>query len=160
MANVNIPVDEHCPIKSKATVHDDYDCMLNQTNIGANNNKFYVIQVLESAGKYYAWTRWGRVGEVGQSALKGPFASPDQGIKEFESKFKDKSSNAWANRKNFKSPRRASTPSSRSTTRARGPRRPPRSRRSSRPSTRGRQGPAQAQEGRPERRCTPGSRTS
>lgn len=102
MANVNIPVDEHCPIKSKATVHDDYDCMLNQTNIGANNNKFYVIQVLESGGKFYCWTRWGRVGEVGQSALKGPFASPDQGIKEFESKFKDKSSNAWANRKNFK----------------------------------------------------------
>lgn len=102
MADFNIPVDEHCSIKSKAKVHEDFDCMLNQTNIGANNNKFYVIQVLESGGKYYCWTRWGRVGEVGQSALKGPFAAPAQAIKEFEAKFKDKSSNAWANRKSFK----------------------------------------------------------
>lgn len=42
-------------------VHEDYDCMLNQTNIGNNNNKFYVTQVLVSGGKYYCWTRWGRV---------------------------------------------------------------------------------------------------
>lgn len=42
-------------------VHEDYDCMLNQTNIGNNNNKFYVIQVLLSGGQYYCWTRWGRV---------------------------------------------------------------------------------------------------
>ncbi len=44
-------------------VHGDYDCMLNQTNIGENNNKFYVIQVLsrDSDGKYFAWNRWGRV---------------------------------------------------------------------------------------------------
>lgn len=42
-------------------VHKDYDCMLNQTNIGNNNNKFYVIQVLECDGKHYCWTRWGRV---------------------------------------------------------------------------------------------------
>lgn len=27
-------------------VHEDWDCMLNQTNIGHNNNKFYVIQLL------------------------------------------------------------------------------------------------------------------
>ena len=42
-------------------VVDDYDCMLNQTNIGDNNNKFYVIQVIEYAGGYYLWNRWGRV---------------------------------------------------------------------------------------------------
>lgn len=27
-------------------VFEDWDCMLNQTNIGQNNNKFYVIQLL------------------------------------------------------------------------------------------------------------------
>ena len=42
-------------------VLDDYDCMLNQTNIGHNNNKFYIIQVLLQMGQYYTWTRWGRV---------------------------------------------------------------------------------------------------
>ena len=31
--------------------------MLNQTNIGANNNKYYVIQMLESSfgGSYSVW---------------------------------------------------------------------------------------------------------
>ena len=77
---VNIPVDDNCPLKSTAKVHEDYDCMLNQTNIGANNNKFYVIQVLESGGKFYAWNRWGRVGEVGQTALKGPYPAAASAI--------------------------------------------------------------------------------
>jgi poly [ADP-ribose] polymerase len=98
---VNIPVDDNCPLKSTAKVHQDYDCMLNQTNIGANNNKFYVIQVLESGGKFYAWNRWGRVGEVGQTALKGPYPKPESAIADFGSKFKDKSGNGWDNRKNF-----------------------------------------------------------
>ena len=43
-------------------VVDDWDCMLNQTNIGQNNNKYYVIQLLKSRGGYYnVWNRWGRV---------------------------------------------------------------------------------------------------
>ena len=42
-------------------VLSDYDAMLNQTNIGANNNKYYVIQALTQGGKFYTWTRWGRV---------------------------------------------------------------------------------------------------
>lgn len=42
-------------------VHEDYDCMLNQTNIGHNNNKFYVIQVIEANKSFYSWNRWGRV---------------------------------------------------------------------------------------------------
>lgn len=42
-------------------VHEDYDCTLNQTNIGNNNNKFYVIQLLEEGGHFFCWNRWGRV---------------------------------------------------------------------------------------------------
>ena len=42
-------------------VYLDYDCMLNQTNIGHNNNKFYVIQIIDRGGYYSLWTRWGRV---------------------------------------------------------------------------------------------------
>jgi len=43
-------------------VVDDWDCMLNQTNIGQNNNKYYVIQMLKSRnGTYNVWNRWGRV---------------------------------------------------------------------------------------------------
>ena len=94
-------VDKLCPIASKASVHEDYDAMLNQTNIGANNNKFYVIQLIESGGKHYVWNRWGRVGENGQNALKGP-SSLDGAIAEFEKKFKSKTSNKWSDRGNFK----------------------------------------------------------
>ncbi|XP_043098906.1 protein mono-ADP-ribosyltransferase PARP3 [Puntigrus tetrazona] len=85
---------------SNAEVHEDYDCMLNQTNIGNNNNKFYVIQVLVSGRKYYCWTRWGRVGESGQNNLAGP-STADAAIKNFEKKFKDKTKNNWSDRENF-----------------------------------------------------------
>lgn len=91
--------DAHCDWPD-AVVHEDYDCMLNQTNIGHNNNKFYVIQVLTSGTKHYCWTRWGRVGEVGASKGTGP-NSLDSVIKEFEKKFKDKTKNNWSDRANF-----------------------------------------------------------
>ncbi len=47
--------------QSIVKVLNDYDAMLNQTNIGANNNKFYVIQVLKQGSSFYTYTRWGRV---------------------------------------------------------------------------------------------------
>ena len=42
-----------------------------QTNIGHNNNKFYLLQLLEddSRKSYNVWFRWGRVGKTGQSNL-------------------------------------------------------------------------------------------
>ncbi|KAI8828622.1 poly polymerase catalytic domain-containing protein [Chytriomyces cf. hyalinus JEL632] len=79
-----------------------YDALLNQTDIGNNNNKFYIIQVLkhDSTDKYITWTRWGRVGNAGQSQ-NPPFSSAAAAIKEFESKFKAKTQNLWADRENF-----------------------------------------------------------
>ncbi|XP_055069456.1 protein mono-ADP-ribosyltransferase PARP3 [Misgurnus anguillicaudatus] len=91
--------DSFCHL-SGAEVHEDYDCMLNQTNIGQNNNKFYLIQVLVFGGKYYCWTRWGRVGESGQNNLAGP-SDANAAIKNFEKKFKDKTKNNWSDRENF-----------------------------------------------------------
>ncbi|XP_023652341.1 protein mono-ADP-ribosyltransferase PARP3 [Paramormyrops kingsleyae] len=85
-----------------AQVYGDYDCMLNQTNIGQNNNKFYVIQVLQTGhGEFYCWTRWGRVGEIGASAAFGGFSSPKEAIEIFEKKFKDKTKNKWGDRERF-----------------------------------------------------------
>jgi poly [ADP-ribose] polymerase 2/3/4 len=36
------------------------DAMLNQTNIGNNNNKFYIIQLLQSdsGNKFVVWNRY------------------------------------------------------------------------------------------------------
>ncbi|XP_056293849.1 protein mono-ADP-ribosyltransferase PARP3 [Pseudoliparis swirei] len=93
-------VDEHCSMTSSVEVHEDYDCMLNQTNIGHNNNKFYVIQVINENNQYHTWNRWGRVGEVGQSKLN-TFDEPEKAVKDFEKKFKDKTKNNWSDRSNF-----------------------------------------------------------
>ncbi|XP_078001160.1 protein mono-ADP-ribosyltransferase PARP3-like [Glandiceps talaboti] len=95
-----IKVDEHCRLKSCAQVYDDFDCMLNQTNIGHNNNKYYVIQLLQYGSAYYVWTRWGRVGEPGQNALKH-FPDINGAQKEYEKKFKDKTKNDWNKRNKF-----------------------------------------------------------
>ncbi|KAF3698666.1 Poly [ADP-ribose] polymerase 2 [Channa argus] len=61
------PVDNECKAKlGKAHVHcegkDVYDVMLNQTNLQFNNNKYYLIQLLEddSSKVYSVWMRWGR----------------------------------------------------------------------------------------------------
>ena len=78
----------------------DYDCMLNQTNIGQNNNKFYVIQLLVRGSSYSVWTRWGRVGESGQNSNK-MFRSLEAAEKEFCKKFREKTKNSWEERENF-----------------------------------------------------------
>lgn len=76
-----------------------WDGALNQTNIGANANKFYYVQLLETANKQYAvWTRWGRVGESGQKKMvQGPTTlGGAQSV--FDRKFRDKSGLPWASR--------------------------------------------------------------
>ncbi|XP_065660211.1 protein mono-ADP-ribosyltransferase PARP3 isoform X2 [Hydra vulgaris] len=93
-------VDSLCTL-SNASVVDDYDCMLNQTNVGHNNNKFYVIQLICSGAGYYVWNRWGRVGEAGANAIKGPFNDQHLAIKEFTKKFKEKTKNNWEDKDNF-----------------------------------------------------------
>lgn len=61
--------------------------MLNQTNIGDNNNKFYRMQLLqEGNSNHWVWTRWGRVGDQGQTQLLGPFDAAT-GYKEFQKKY-------------------------------------------------------------------------
>ncbi|KAJ8557738.1 hypothetical protein K7X08_004504 [Anisodus acutangulus] len=80
-----------------------YDATLNQTNVGNNNNKFYIIQVLENdnGGNFLVYLRWGRVGAKGGTKINGPYMSPDDAISEFESKFYEKTNNYWSNRKDF-----------------------------------------------------------
>ena len=54
-------------------------------------------QLLENGNHYQTWTRWGRVGEQGQSAVLGD-GSLDDALRNFEKKFKDKSGLKWADR--------------------------------------------------------------
>lgn len=82
---------------ANASVYPGHGVMLNQTNLtgGNNNNKFYVIQLLESGGSYAVWTRWGRVGEPGANKLLSGL-SLDAAKKEFAKKFRDKTKNVWS----------------------------------------------------------------
>ncbi|KAJ3332829.1 Poly [ADP-ribose] polymerase 2 [Blyttiomyces sp. JEL0837] len=101
-------VDALVPANIATAVHvyeqdgEVFDALLNQTDIKNNNNKFYIIQLLkyDSRNEYMVWTRWGRVGVDGQNAIQS-FSNVDQAIKNFESKFKDKTKNNWADRANF-----------------------------------------------------------
>ncbi|KAL6240017.1 hypothetical protein BDW75DRAFT_196742 [Aspergillus navahoensis] len=109
-AKVKVGVDERYypnePTWQDPTVFIDdsgliWDATLNQTVSAANNNKFYRIQLLNSkdGSKYQTWTRWGRVGEHGQSAHLGD-GTLDNAKRHFEKKFRDKSGLAWKDRLN------------------------------------------------------------
>lgn len=50
-----------------------------------------------STGAAFTWTRWGRVGDFGQTATLG-HGGLDDAIKQFEKKFKDKSGLKWDDR--------------------------------------------------------------
>ncbi|XP_048756021.2 protein mono-ADP-ribosyltransferase PARP3-like [Ostrea edulis] len=96
-------VDSFVPAAKTYEVFEDYDCLLNQTDIGHNNNKYYIIQILKKIGalSFYTWNRWGRVGEPGANAMKGPFGSAEPAIKDFTKKFQEKTQNKWVNRDSF-----------------------------------------------------------
>jgi poly [ADP-ribose] polymerase len=76
-----------------------WDATLNQTVAAQNNNKFYLIQLLSvSRGrKFFTWTRYGRVGERGQSACLGN-GTLENAMSYFQRKFKDKSGLKWEDR--------------------------------------------------------------
>lgn len=73
--------------------------LYSQTHAGNNHNKFYRLQLLVGGGgsDFKTWSRWGRVGERGQSAVLGDGSLPNAKSM-FEKKFKDKSGLTWENR--------------------------------------------------------------
>ena len=63
---------------------------LNKSDLQHNNNKFYILQLLESdtgAGMVF-FTRWGRVGTTGQQSVVP--TSFDRGVSLFNSKYREK----------------------------------------------------------------------
>ncbi|CAI7658001.1 unnamed protein product [Penicillium crustosum] len=103
---LNVPIDdgfeELGKLKDPKVYIDSagliWDATLSQTVASSNANKFYRVQLLVgSNSKYFAWTRWGRVGEHGQSACLGD-GGLAAAMQHYEKKFKDKSGLKWANR--------------------------------------------------------------
>ena len=69
----SVPVDSNFPQASTAKVVEKdgivYASTLNQSKVAQNNNKFYIMQVLEEgASDYTFFCRWGRVGVAGQTS--------------------------------------------------------------------------------------------
>ncbi|KAB7499235.1 Poly [ADP-ribose] polymerase 3 [Armadillidium nasatum] len=80
-------------------IHEDYSTMLNQTNIGNNNNKFYVIQIGKEKSKLYFIHKMGS-SESGLHKCES-FAKVEDAINQFKKKFKEKTKNEWEKRENF-----------------------------------------------------------
>lgn len=102
------PVDPECTAKvGKAHVYSEgnevYDVMLNQTNLQFNNNKYYLIQLLEDDAQrnFSVWMRWGRVGKMGQHSLVACSGDLSKAKEIFQKKFFDKTKNNWEDREKF-----------------------------------------------------------
>ena len=76
------------------TIHGDYDCTLNQTDIKKNANKFYIMQIISKGGKYYVFIRYGRVGEIGRISHK-EFSFSRAAESFFTTQFRSKTGNHW-----------------------------------------------------------------
>ncbi|KAJ5817241.1 hypothetical protein N7447_009474 [Penicillium robsamsonii] len=103
---INVPIDEGFEslgkLKDPKVYIDNagliWDATLSQTVAANNANKFYRVQLLVGANsKYFTWTRWGRVGEHGQSACLGN-GDLANAMQQYEKKFKDKSGLKWEKR--------------------------------------------------------------
>ena len=86
--------------KKEKGILRDYDVMLNLTDVGKNNNKFYHIQILKTSSGYVLNTEWGRVGYDARDK-KQVFQSKIDAIGAFEKKFYEKTYNEWSDRENF-----------------------------------------------------------
>ena len=83
MVKGSAPIDEYFDQKLAKNYHvlveggKVFSTTLNQTNIKNNNNKFYLLQILQSdsnPNSCYFFTRWGRVGVPGQFSNQGPYS--------------------------------------------------------------------------------------
>jgi poly [ADP-ribose] polymerase 2/3/4 len=95
-------VDVECPKAKDCHILEEgsnvWTTTLNQADLKNNANKYYIIQLLQSdvsPSIYYVWNRWGRVGYVGQNALKGPFSDLNRAKSDYQSKFRDKTKNGY-----------------------------------------------------------------
>jgi poly [ADP-ribose] polymerase len=97
-------VDQHFADRNSYHIYPDdenyyngkfFSCTLNKSDLDKNNNKFYIIQLLEndSDNSLILFTRWGRVGVPGQQEAKDVDSS--SGPKLFMKKYRDKTKGGY-----------------------------------------------------------------
>lgn len=93
-------------LKEKVEEKEDYevyDRMLSWSDITANLNKFYRLQIVDVRGDgklFTFFTRWGRVGESG-NWTSTPHAGLAAAKDAWQKKWKDKTKTDWKDRENF-----------------------------------------------------------
>lgn len=88
-------VDEHCKDKGIVLEHNNkiYSCVLNQTDVATNSNKFYIMQIVSMGNNNYThFIRYGRTGETGTFNCKS-FSNVNDVVFAFEKQFKTKTGN-------------------------------------------------------------------
>lgn len=93
------PVDSHFPRASQSKVAEKdgvvYAATLNQSNVVHNNNKFYILQIIEEGPSNYTFfCRWGRVGVVGQTSEMRTFDLPSA-IRAYQTKIREKTNGGY-----------------------------------------------------------------
>ena len=97
-------VDQYYPNRSQYHIYQDaenvfngqfFSCTLNKSDVGKNNNKFYIIQLLEhdSNNSLVLFTRWGRIGVPGLHEEKS--VDEKSGPKLFMKKYRDKTKGGY-----------------------------------------------------------------
>ena len=80
-------VDRFVPNSQSYVVHSKnnevYSCYLTATDVKNNNNKYYVIQVLNKSGTYSVFTRYGRVGYDGVKSMSPCGTNEGRAINEY-----------------------------------------------------------------------------
>jgi poly [ADP-ribose] polymerase len=95
------PVDHLCPTKTFQVYIKNgvvYSCTLNQTDIVANKNKFYIMQILCNKDQtiFDLYIRYGRISENGKIINK-KHATMQNAISDFAKQFKAKTGNVFGN---------------------------------------------------------------
>jgi len=79
--------------------NDIFSCTLNQTVIGSNMNKYYIMQIIKFQNKCIVYIRYGRIGEKGTTSYKE--FNETASIQFFVKQFKSKTGNNWYDKENF-----------------------------------------------------------
>lgn len=75
--------------------------MLNLVDVSKNSDKYYILQVIvDPAGNYHTWARWGRTGTAGQSQ-QWDAKDEEDAIRIFAGKFLEKTGNEWSDHDSF-----------------------------------------------------------
>lgn len=100
-------VDPESQLTKKAHVYhrkdDTYSVVLSLTDLQAQRNSYYKLQLLESDKnhRYWVFRSWGRIGTTIGGSKTAEYANLNDAKEVFEDLFEEKSGNSWDDRHDF-----------------------------------------------------------